>query len=180
MERRIVREPAGGPPGIDVLQVAAALAAVYLLVVGIVAFARAGFLSAGLTEPVVTVGVVNATPVFAVVIVLVGLVLLWAAVGVEIDDIAVRIVAGLTLVLGIVLLIEPGAFQGTLGTEASDGLHYLLLGAVLLVLTFVPPVAIGGSRPAPPAEGDAAPPRERSAGPGRDEPPNDGTTQRIR
>lgn len=172
VERRTGRgaTPAGAPRRgrIDLLQVGTAIAAVYLLVVGIVAVARAGFLDADLTEPVVEVGVIHATPALALAMALVGLLLLWATLGDEIDDLGIRVVAGAILVLGIVLLIEPGAFRPALGSEPGDGWHHVVVGGVLLVLTFVPPLPVG------------RPPEPRSTRPGRTDPPNDGTTQRIR
>lgn len=149
----------GGPTGptrptrraADPLQVVAVLAAVYLLVVGIVIVARAGFFTEGATSPVVEVGVVAGTPVLGLGLALVGLVLLWAAGGIEIDDVSIRVVAGLVLVLGIVLVIEPGAFQSTLGTGRGDGWHHILLGGLLMGVSLLPPLGAAAAAPARPA-----------------------------
>lgn len=173
VERRIARPggPGGPPvgPRLDLLQIATAVAAVYLLVIGIVGIARGGFFAEGFTEPVVSVGLISATPALAIALVVVGLLLLWATVGNEIDDLGIRVVAGFVLVLGIVLLIEPGAFQPALGNEPGDGWHHVVLGGVLGILTFVPPIPLRRG----PAE--TTPSRH-----GRSDPPNDGRTQRIR
>lgn len=143
----------GTAPRLDVLQVVTILAAVYLLVVGIVGVARGDFLTSGLTEPVVVVGLLSMTPVYGLGIAVVGLLLMYAAGGEEIDDLGIRVLAGIVLVLGIVLVIEPGAFREWLGTEVGDGWHHVLLGALLLGLTFVPPIDLRrpGRHPVPDA-----------------------------
>lgn len=166
----------GAVPRLDVLQVATVLVAVYLLVLGIVAVARAGFFTQGVTSPVVEVGPLQATPVLGLLLILAGLVLLWAASGVEIDDVSIRVISGIVLVLGIVLVIEPGAFEAVLGSERNDGWHHILIGGVLLVLTFLPPIET------PPAPRAAPPADDRTRR--LDDPPeprgDDDPTQRIR
>ena len=171
MATRIVTRERGRPPSFDPLQVVAVLAAVYLLVLGIVAVARGGFFTEGATTSV-EVGAITATPVLGLGLALVGLVLLWAAGGVEIDDVSIRVVSGLVLVLGIVLLIEPTAFRSILGADRGDGWHHVIVGGIVMVVSFLPPV----EQPAAPAADpvDTAPPG--------DAPPDDDqtTTQRIR
>lgn len=174
MATRIVTRETGRPPRFDPLQVVAVIAAVYLLVLGIVAIARGGFFTEGVTTPVVEVGAITATPVLGLGLALVGLVLLWAAGGLEIDDVSIRVVSGLVLVLGIVLLIEPTAFHSVLGTDRGDGWHHLLVGGIVMVVSFLPPFEPPPAAAAEPAEGSA--PRRDPPGPtGEDQP-----TQRIR
>lgn len=165
--------PAGRPMRFDLLQAVAVVGGVYLLVVGIVAIARAGFFTEGIVEPVVEVGVVAATPVLALGFVLAGLVWLWGAGGVEIDDVSIRVVAGIVLVLGIVLVIEPGAFQSVLGTGRGDGWHHILLGGLVMGVSFLPPYEQPAEPAPPPPESE---PTRRTGPPTSDDDP----TQRIR
>lgn len=173
MATRIVTRETTRPARFDPLQVVAVIAAVYLLVLGIVAVARGGFFTEGAT-PVVEVGLITATPILGLGLVLVGLVLLWAAGGLEIDDVSIRVVSGLVLVLGIVLLIEPTAFRSVLGTDRGDGWHHLLVGGIVMVVSFLPPFEPPPTSATEPAEGTAP----------RDDPPpppdEDQRTQRIR
>lgn len=174
MATRIVTREAGQPPRFDPLQVVAVLAAVYLLVIGIVAIARAGFFTEGVTSPVVEVGAISATPILGLGLTLVGLVLLWSAGGLEIDDVSIRVVSGLVLVLGIVLLIEPNAFRSVLGTDRGDGWHHLLVGGIVMVVSFLPPLEPTAA-PAPPDPVEDTPRSDPPRPPDEDQP-----TQRIR
>lgn len=179
---------AGGPARFDALQVVAAVAAVYLLVLGIVAIARAGFFTEGATSPVVEVGAISATPILGLGLLVVGLVLLWAAGGVVIDDVSIRVVSGIVLVLGIVLLIEPAAFRSVLGTDRGDGWHHALVGGTLMVVSFLPPFETPGRTGPPAPDRSPPPPGTTSPPPGttrqlpdRDAPPrDDDPTERIR
>lgn len=174
MATRIVTRETGRPPRFDPLQVVAVVAAVYLLVLGIVAVARGGFFTEGVTTPVVEVGAITATPVLGLGLILVGLVLLWSAGGLEIDDVSIRVVSGLVLVLGIVLLIEPTAFRSVLGTDRGDGWHHLLVGGIVMVVSFLPPL----EPPPPSASEPAAETARRTEAP--PPPDDDQPTQRIR
>lgn len=174
MATRIVTRETGGPPRFDPLQVVAVVAAVYLLVLGIVAIARGGFFTEGVTTPVVEVGAISATPVLGLGLTLVGLVLLWAAGGVEIDDVSIRVVSGLVLVLGIVLLIEPTAFRSVLGTDRGDGWHHLFVGGIVMVVSFLPPFEAPATSAAEQPVDDRG--RRREPPP----PDEDQPTQRIR
>lgn len=168
---------ARSPLRFDLLQVAAVVVAVYLLVLGIVAVARGGFFTDGVTSPVVEVGAITATPILGLGLVLAGLALLWSSGGIEIDDVSIRVVAGLILVLGIVLVIEPGAFQDVLGSERNDGWHHLVVGGLLMVVSFLPPSPVGPRTPAPPPPADDRTRRLDDPGaPPRDDDP----TERIR
>lgn len=100
-----------------------------LLVIGIVALARAG-LSQGFLEPAVTVGPFTRTPLFALIELVLGMVGLATAADADVRSAVV--LAVLTGVAGIVWLIEPGAFHGALGVTTATGWLYVLCSAMLL------------------------------------------------
>ena len=109
--------------------VVAAILGGLLLVIGIVALARAG-LSQGFTEPAVAVGPFTRTPLFALVELVLGV--LGLATAADADVRSAVVLAVLTGVPGIVWLLEPGAFQPALGVTAATGWLYVLFSAVLL------------------------------------------------
>ncbi|MDX1510509.1 MAG: hypothetical protein R3249_04130 [Nitriliruptorales bacterium] len=110
-------------------------------VMGLVGLARAGF-DMPLTSPVVTVGWLDQTAILAFGHVLLGLAL--AAVGSAAgrDRSGVLFLSGALVVVGLVFLIEPGAFADFLGATEAHGLTYALTGAVLLLAgIFAPTVS---------------------------------------
>ena len=110
-------------------------------VMGLVGLARAGF-DMPLTSPVVTVGWLDQTAILAFGHVLLGLAL--AAVGAAAgrDRSGVLFVSGALVVVGLVFLIEPGAFADFLGATEAHGLTYALTGAGLLIAgIFAPTVS---------------------------------------
>jgi hypothetical protein len=136
----------------DLLQLTAWSAGVTLIVAGLVVVARAGFEELELLGPVIEVAGLPATPLLAGLLVLLGALLLAAATG-EVDDRGLRIVGVLLGIVGAVWLIEPAAFTPYLGIERSNGTAALLVGAALVVTSFVPPLSIrrpGVAQPPPP------------------------------
>ncbi|HEX9766154.1 MAG TPA: hypothetical protein VGA36_05290 [Nitriliruptorales bacterium] len=110
-------------------------------VMGLVGLARAGF-DYPLTSPVVTVGWLDQTAILAAGHVLLGVTL--AAVGAVAarDRSGVLFVAGMLLVGGLVLLIEPGAFAELLGVTVDHGLTYIFTGSALMLAgLFAPTVS---------------------------------------
>jgi hypothetical protein len=125
----------------DVLQVAAWLLGLAAVVAGLVAVARAGFDDFALTEPVVEVGGQPATPLLALLWLLLGIVLLAAGTG-EVAERRLRIGGVLLGIVGAVWLIEPGAFTPYLGIERESGAALLGMGVVLTATSYLPPLSI--------------------------------------
>jgi hypothetical protein len=126
---------------LDALQLAAWAAGLYLIVCGIVGLARAGFEELDLFEPVVEVAGLSTTPLLALLLVLTGIVLLAAATG-EVDERSLRIGGVVIGIVGVVWLIEPGAFTPYLGVERANGTAALVVGLLLTAASFVPPLSV--------------------------------------
>ena len=138
--------PVDDRPLLDLLGWVGWLVGGEMIVVALVALARAGFEDFALFEPVVAVGPFHLTRLFALITLVLGIVV-WAGTAGVPDDLGLRIVGALLLVIGIVWVIEPGGFEQWLGTRALDGVHYAVIGAVLVVFSLIPPFRVG--RPPP-------------------------------
>jgi hypothetical protein len=55
-------------------------------------------------------------------------------------------VGALMMLFGIIVVIEPNAFNRALGTSSGHGWLYAILGAVLLVTAVVAPVVFDSDR----------------------------------
>lgn len=111
-----------------------------LFVLGLVALVRTGLPTGSWTSPTVTVGWLTHTPLLAVFHLLGGAMLVSAGAAPALDrsaEMSLAIFAGL---IGVVLLIEPTAFQGALSTGRDHGLTYLVGGAALLIASAVAPI----------------------------------------
>lgn len=102
---------------------------IVLLVIGIVAVARAGLTD--LTEPAVAVGPFVRTTLFGLIEIALGVIAL--ATAADRDVRGASALAVVTGVAGIVWLIEPAAFAGVLGMTVATGWLYVLVAAALLV-----------------------------------------------
>jgi hypothetical protein len=125
----------------DLLQVIAWVLGLACVVAGLVAVARAGFEDLALTEPVVEVGGQAATPLTALLWVLVGIMLLVAATG-EVAERPLRIGGVLLGIVGAVWLLEPGAFTPYLGVDRDSGVVLLTVGMILTAASYIPPLSI--------------------------------------
>lgn len=115
--------------GMSASSIAAGGVGVILLVIGIVAVARAGLDS--LTEPAVAVGPFARTTLFGLIEIALGAVAIATAADRDVRNAsALAVVTG---VAGIVWLIEPTAFAGLLGMTAATGVLYVLVALALLV-----------------------------------------------
>lgn len=111
--------------------IAASVLGALLLVVGIVALARTGVPADGLIETTASVGPFTRTPLMAILEIALGLIIVVAsATGEKGSLLGVGVVS---LVFGIVWLIEPGAFGELLGVGRSSAVLYLLVGLVVLL-----------------------------------------------
>jgi hypothetical protein len=121
----------------NAVTIAGGVVGVLLLVLGLVALARTGIPSESLLEPTTTVGPFTRTPLMAIIEIILGAVVLaGSASG---DRGSMTGVGLIALVMSLVWLIEPGAFQGALGVGRESAVLYLLLGAVCLVAGFMGP-----------------------------------------
>jgi uncharacterized membrane protein len=111
--------------------IAASVLGGVLLVIGIVALARTGVPAEALTEATAAVGPFTRTPLMAIIEIALGLIIVVAsAAGEKGSLLGVGVVS---LVFGIVWLIEPGAFGELLGVGRSSAALYLLVGLVVVV-----------------------------------------------
>jgi hypothetical protein len=115
---------------IGVIQIAAGVMGVLLLVIGLVTLARTGIPTESFTEPTTTVGPFGRTPLMGLIEVLLGVLVIGAAA--TADKGSVTAIGLIALVFGIVWMIEPGAFGELLGIGRDSAILYLLIGAVAL------------------------------------------------
>lgn len=133
----------------DLLQVVSWVAGLCAVVAGLVMLARAGFDELSLVEPVVEVAGLSGTPLLALLLLLLGIVLLAAATG-EVAERELRIGGAVIAIIGAVWLIEPAGFAPYLGVERGNGSAALLVGLAVSAVSFVPPLSI--RRPGVPAQ----------------------------
>lgn len=142
--------PVDNRPEVDLLSWVGWIIGGELAVVGLVALARAGFNGFDLFEPAVAVGPYTLTRLAALLSIALGLIVWYGAVGVA-DDLGLRVLGAIMLVVGIVFTIEPGGFAQWLGTGREDGLRFIGLGGALVLFSLIPPFKVGK---APRAEAD--------------------------
>ncbi len=115
----------------------------FLIVMGGVAMARAG-LTGSWTDPVVEVLGFDQTALMGAIEVGFGLVLVLVAFATwEVRG----WLTGLGLValaFGLIVLIEPAAFDGTLGLEAASGWLYAAMGAGMMAAAWLSPIFVTG------------------------------------
>lgn len=131
-EMHVTGSPRGGST-VSAAAIVSGVVGVVLLVIGIVALARAGV--SDLTSPAVDVGPFTRTPLFGLIELLIGVLALATA--------AMRDVRGAAFlavpigVAGLVWLIEPAAFAGVLGMTITTGWLYVVVAAALLAAVAV-------------------------------------------
>lgn len=102
---------------------------VLILVIALVTLARTGIPADDLTAATATVGPFTRTALMGILEVVFGLLLISAGTADGNGLSGLGLVAG---VLGIVWLIEPGAFQGALGVTRATAWLYLVVGGASL------------------------------------------------
>lgn len=134
--------PVDDRPRVDLLGWVGWLIGGEMIVVGLVALARAGLDDFDLFSPVASVGPYHLTRLFALITLVLGAIV-WGGTAGTPDDLGLRVLGALMLVVGIVWMIEPGGFRRWLGTETADGVHYAVIGVLLIVFSLIPPFRLG-------------------------------------
>jgi hypothetical protein len=140
---RDVVDPARTSPWmrVDLLQLVAWVIGGAASVVGIVALARAGFDDLAPFDPVVEVGGLPFTRTSAVLVLLLGVALLAAATGMVAER-GLRVGGALLGLLGATWVVEADGFAPYLGVTSDSGVVLAVVGAALVVASFVPPLEV--------------------------------------
>ena len=72
-----------------------------------------------------------------------GLILLSAGARRRLDWGSVRLLGGISLAFGVVLLVEPAVLHSWLGTHAASSWLFVIIGALMLVTAIVHPMVLG-------------------------------------
>jgi uncharacterized membrane protein HdeD (DUF308 family) len=119
----------------DVVTAIGGAVGVLLVVIGLVALARTGFALGELTSATGTVGPFDRTPLLAIVEIVLGLSIIGASLSVDRGGLIG--VGVLALIIGLVLVLEPGAFAAALGAGVTTGVLYVLVGIACLLAGFL-------------------------------------------
>lgn len=118
------------------------LTGIMLLVFGGVTLSQTGF-EFGPGAPQVSVAGFHHTALMAVIDLGMGFVLLQAGARSRLDWGSVRLLGGISLAFGVVLLAQPAVLQSWLGTHVASGWLFVTIGAVMLVTAVVHPLLLG-------------------------------------
>jgi len=110
----------------------------FLTVLGGIALARTGF--GDLTSPDTTVLDFGHTPLLAIIEIVFGVVLMLDAASAFASRSMLIGFGAIAAAFGLIIAIEPGAFQDWLGVSRANGWLYLALGAGAFVLGSLSPV----------------------------------------
>ena len=114
------------------------------IIFGAVALARTGLPSGSFTQPHVSVGGFDHTPLFALIELTFGLLVVVA--GATRGKAGLAFLGGLAMVFGFITLIEPTPFHDALGVHANTSWLYIVVGLVLLLTGLLAPTVYGGDR----------------------------------
>ena len=138
--------PEDDRPEVDLLQWIGWLVGGELIVLGLVILSRLGFDDFELFPVATAVGPFHGTRLMGLIVIVLGLVVWFGTIGTA-DDLGLRVVGAIQLVVGIVWMIEPSGFGEWLAVERADGFHLAAIGAVLVIFSLIPPFRVG-RRPA--------------------------------
>ncbi|MGH3442506.1 MAG: hypothetical protein ACRDUY_10805 [Nitriliruptorales bacterium] len=152
-------------------QILALVLGVVFIVLGGVALVRTG-LSESLIDPTTTVAGLSYTPLLGIVEVVFGLLMLTVGAFPRAPE-AVVFLGVLALSFGLLLVIEPAAFDQALAAGRGHGWFYVLTGGVAAVIGLMTPAFVrrgigvtrGGGRPV--GRRRTTPPRETASPPRR-------------
>ena len=83
------------------------------------------------------------TALMAIIYLGLGLMLVSAGARSPLDWGSIRLLGGVSLAFGVVLLAEPPVLHSWLGTHAASGWLFVIIGAVMLVAAIVHPLVLG-------------------------------------
>lgn len=188
VERRIVQVETG--PSWTPAQILALVLGVVFVVLGGVALLRTG-IGTNVFEPTATVAGLAYTPLLGMIEVVFGLILLAAGAFPGASD-AVVFLGVLALAFGLLLVIEPGAFQESLAAGEAHGWFYVVCGGLAAATGLLTPTimrrwaaASGPGTRVADRRTEERVPREAGRGATADEraeerrPPSDTETRRI-
>ena len=115
---------------------------ILLLVVGGLTLSQIGF-EVGSDAARAAVAGLRHTALMAVIDLGVGLVLVLAGARSRLDWGAVRLLGGISLAFGVVLLSEPPVLDSWLGADAASGWLFVVIGSVMLVAAILHPLILG-------------------------------------
>jgi len=115
---------------------------VMLLVFGGLTLSQTGF-EFGAEANQASVAGFHHTALMAIIDLGLGLTLVAAGARSRLDWGSVRLLGGIGLAFGVVLLAEPAALHSWLGTHAASGWLFVIIGAVMLVTAIVHPLVLG-------------------------------------
>jgi hypothetical protein len=116
-------------------QVVHGLTGLFLLIIGAIAMARAGF-TAPLNDPVVQVLGIDHTAILGIIEASAGVLLLIAALSPSIRGLGGLV--GIALLVGGIMLLSSSQFQSDLHTESSLGWMAIIVGAIALIGALLP------------------------------------------
>ena len=117
--------------GPTVVSIVGGAIGVLLLVIGLVTLARTGVPTESFTDPATTVGPFARTPLMGIIEILIGVLMISAAAGG--DASSVMALGLVSLVFGLVWMIEPGAFGDLLGIGRETAVLYLIIAVACLL-----------------------------------------------
>lgn len=115
---------------------------IMLLVFGGLLLSQTGF-EFGADAESGSVAGLHGTSLMAVIQLVLGLILVSAGAQSRLDWGTARLLGGITLAFGVVLLAEPAALQSWLGARAASGWLFVVLGSVMLIAAVVHPLMLG-------------------------------------
>ena len=117
-------------------------AGIMLLVFGGLALSQTGF-EFGAEANQASVAGFHHTALMAIIDLGLGFVLVSAGARSRLDWGSVRLLGGISLAFGVVLLAEPAVLHSWLGTRAATGWLFVIVGAAMLVAAVVHPLVLG-------------------------------------
>ncbi len=118
---------------------------IMLLVFGALTLSQTGF-DFGAEAEQATVAGLHHTSLMAIIDLGMGLMILLAGARSRLDWGSVRLLGGISLAFGIVLLAEPAVLHSWLGTHVASGWLFAITGTMLLVAAIVHPMVLGDER----------------------------------
>jgi hypothetical protein len=115
---------------------------IMLLAIGGLALAQTGF-EIGADTRHASVAGLHHTALMAIIDLGLGMILVVAGARSRLDWSSVRLIGGISLAFGVVLLAEPSILHSWLGTHAASGWLFVIIGSVMLIAAVVHPLVLG-------------------------------------